>query len=297
MADYDPATQRALFAQTFSGTTNLDQRRRFAQELSDAKARDEERRQADFQAAQERNPQLMNAVTKRMGEERQFDTQRFNQNLAQQKLDIARDTADLKRQAETRMVEKTKLDIEKARYDLDRKYLNDRDTADFDRQEFELRSSGVIPGSSAYQRAVTDILIGLPHIDKDFRNMALKSAGINDPDQAWKEASDAVQKGASRASFKTPSGVSVTMQGEKPEKPEDIDAELAKAYALRDRATRAVDEGFLKLANEKVAALEAKKAGTQTQSAPAIVPERRRASDGSVWEFDPSTKKPIRKVE
>ena len=71
MAEYDdPLASRAAFAERFKSTGNLDQRRRFAQDISSAKAREEERDTAAFETLQRKDPQLMNAVTARSKERR-----------------------------------------------------------------------------------------------------------------------------------------------------------------------------------------------------------------------------------
>lgn len=210
----DPITDRALFAQRFSGTTNLEQRRRFAQDITTAKAAEDERRAMEFEGQQRANPQLMNAVTARSRERRMLGEGLERGDLARQRLEFDQGK---EQRANTIAQKKLQLDLgredrflRKEQLDIDRINREEDDTLAAEEDELKLREQ-VTPGSSAYQRGVLDIFLRRPYVNKEYRNMALKSAGFQDPEEAFKTAADAVEAGASRATVKLPGGGTATM--------------------------------------------------------------------------------------
>ena len=90
---------------------------------------------------------------------------------------------------------------------------------------------------------------------------------------------------------------------------EDLDDEISKAYADRSAAKKAAksnpDEGPERrvMVEDRIKKLEARKQQLEgAPAAPAVAAtpakiEQRRAPDGSIWEFDTATKKPLRKVQ
>lgn len=225
MADYDPATRRALFAETFkdyepefNGRTPLDTRRRRAQILTEAKAASEERDAALFEQQQRSNPNLMNAVTARDREDRMFREGVQRGSIARQRLEFDIGKED---RANILARKKFQLDLDredrflrKEAADIDRITAQEEDELGFDEDERALREK-VTPGSSAYQRGIFDILMKRKHLDRDFRNNVLKAAGVLDPEEAWRQAADAQDAGANRVTVKTPGGVTATFTNEK----------------------------------------------------------------------------------
>lgn len=214
----DPITDRALFAQRFSGTTNLEQRRRFAQDITTAKEMEDERRAQAFEQAQRADPRLMQAVTARRRETRQLQEGLERGDLARQRLEF-----DQGREQRANQIAQKKLQLDlgredrflrKEQLDIDRINREEDDTLAAEEDELKLREQ-VTPGSSAYQRGVLDIFLRRPYVNKEYRNNALKAAGYLDPEVAFKEAADAKQAGASRVTVKTPGGVTATFTNEK----------------------------------------------------------------------------------
>jgi hypothetical protein len=187
MADIlDPEERAAEFARTFRNTTDLDQRRRFAQDISESKLRDDERRAQAFEELQLRNPDVMRAVTGRMAEERQQRTANFNRSIAEKKLDwdqekaylankIAEDKLDLQIFQEKRMAAKAEREIQDAK-------RIEFDTDAFERGESELRDMGVLPGTQAYRDGMVRLVGKHPYIDREVRDVFLQGIGITDPD-------------------------------------------------------------------------------------------------------------------
>lgn len=219
MADpYDPVAEKALFAQRFSGTTNLEQRRRFAQDITRARAEEDERRAMEFEQQQRADPRLMQAVTARRRENRMLQEGFERGDLARQRLEF-----DIGRDERANRIAQKKLQLDMGREDrlmraqeleLQRAEQKEEDELGFDEDERVLREQ-VTPGSSAYQRGIFDILMKRKHLDRDFRNNVLKAAGVLDPEEAWRQAADAQDAGANRVTVKTPGGVTATFTNEK----------------------------------------------------------------------------------
>lgn len=311
--EYDPVERRALFAERFSGTTNLDQRRRFAQDISEAKERDEERAQALFEQRQQADPRLMQAVTARRRENRQLQEGLERGDLARQRFEfeqgreqrantIAQRRLQLDTNREERFLRKEQLEIDR----LDRE---EDDTLAAEEDELKLRES-TTPGSSAYQRGVLDIFLRRPYVNKDYRNQALKAAGYTDPEIAFKEAADAVQAGASRATAKLPGGGVATFTQEKRDLP-TVQRELTAARRLFAAAKKDAEPSNIEYAESLVRRLEQETQGlggtigpqpnqqtAQTPEPAAATPQAqvgtiwRVDKAGNQWEYDSATKKP-----
>jgi hypothetical protein len=285
--EYDPVAQRASFARQFIGTTNLDQRRRFAQDISEARERDEERQQQQFEERQRADPRLMQAVTARRREQRQAQEGFERGDLARQRFEfeqgreqrantIAQRRLELDTNREQRFMRKEQLEIDR----LDRE---EDDTLAAEEDELKLREA-TTPGSSAYQRGVLDIFLRRPYVNKDYRNQALKAAGYADPEVAFKEAADAVEAGASRATAKLPGGGTATFTQEKRDLP-TVQKELTAARRLFATAKKEAEPSNIEYAESLVRRLERETQGlggtigpqpsqqeAQTTAAPAAAP-------------------------
>lgn len=229
MADYDPATRRALFAETFkdvepefNGRTPLDMRRRRSQILTEAKEAAEARDAALFEQQQRADPRLMQAVTGRRRENRMLQEGFERSDLARQRFEFdqgkeQRATQVARKKLELDMGREERLN-QKLQMEMDIANRKEEDELGFDADEQKLRES-VTPGSTAYQRGIFDILLRRKNLDRDFRNNVLKAAGVIDPEEAWRQAADAVDAGASRATAKLPGGGTATFVSPKDEKP------------------------------------------------------------------------------
>lgn len=187
----DPVERRAAFAQSFRGTTNLDQRRRFAQDLSEAKARQEERDEALFEERQRQDPRLMQAVTARGRERRLANEAMDKADLAERKFTWDQEKASLSRGLQERSIllrEKQERRLfQQAQDDLDTAFRMEEDTYLFRQAEKGLRERGVMPGTKAYRDGLAQIVVDHPYVDPKYRDPIMKGAGITDPDDIQKQ--------------------------------------------------------------------------------------------------------------
>jgi hypothetical protein len=209
MAD-DPLGDKAAFAARFQGTTNLEQRRRYAQDLSDAKARDEERRNAEFEAAQEKNPELMRAVTGRMQENRAFTEGRVKANLAERKFISEQERAsrleainqkklELQQMQENRMISKAERELK----DAERMEM---DTDAFESGEQELRDQGFLPGSQQYRDGLMGLIAQHPYAANSFRQLVPGSKVQLDPEEIQSRIADFTARNPGVAFSMAPDG-------------------------------------------------------------------------------------------
>lgn len=186
MPEPTPAERRALFAQEFQDTTNLDQRRRYAQELSEAKARSEERDKADFELMQRRDPKLMQAVTGRDREKRLREEVFFRSDLAERKFSWDQEKAIRGQALQERSIAlREKMEqrqLSQAERELDDAFRIEDETDRFLQGEKGLRERGLIPGSSAYRNGLAQIMADNPYADPDIRKPFAEQSGITNPD-------------------------------------------------------------------------------------------------------------------
>lgn len=269
MADqpYDPVARRAAFAQEFIGTTNLDQRRRFQADITEAADRDEARRAAEYEQMQRRNPELMRAETGRRKQEQGEHEFRRKQNLAERKfawetekqgrldqLDTKR--LEIQMRQEDRMLRKEALDLDK----LDKQ---EEDMMAIEDTEYALRQK-FGPGTPEYRQGLVEAFINHPNVDKDYRQMALKESGFDDPDAAYEDALIKLRDfPGSRATIPLAGGGRVTLAGPKAEA--DIDSQIAKAQDRRAKAVKSADPEYLAFAESELSRLQGIKGGETTQ--------------------------------
>lgn len=241
MAD-DPLASRAAFAERFKNTTNLDQRRRFAQDISEARNREEERDQADFERMQLANPEVGRLVLAREKADQAARNQFAVRDLAERRFQWDQEKAsrleainakrmDLQMRQEDRL-------LKKAEMEMDRENRMEEDTLAVEDEEQRLRESGVLPGSAAYKQGMVDIFLKRPYVDKQYRNMALEAAGIQDPEAAFEAAANAIQAGASRASAKLPGGGTATFTSPKETKQEDVKIDTARLDRIKKERSK-----------------------------------------------------------
>lgn len=273
MADkpYDPVTERAVFAEEFSGTTNLDQQRRFRADISAAAERTESRRKAEYEQMQRSNPELMRAETGRRREEREARQGFLKQNLAERKLQWETEKAgrleqlnakrtEIQIRQEDRMLRKEALDLDA----LDKQ---EEDMLAIEDTEYALRQK-FGPGTPEYRQGLVEAFISHPNVDKSYRQMALKESGFDDPDAAYEDAVIKMRDfPGSRATIPLAGGGKATIVGPRAET--DIDSQIAKAQDRRARAVKSADPEYLAFAESELTRLQGMKTGTSPESAPA----------------------------
>lgn len=254
----DPITERALFAERFSGTQNPEQRRRFAQDITLAKERDSDRRAQEFEELQLRNPKVGQLVLSRQREERMGQAQRFQQGLAEERLALDEERMALSLRAEQRAIQKARLDMKKAELDMDRQLREEADTLSAEEEEFALREQ-FKPGSEDYKRGVLNLALRYPGLSKDYRRTMLESAGYTDPDAAYKAAADFAQQnpGSRVSGVPLPGGSKATITG--PAKPRElatVQKELDAARRMWGMAKKDAEPSNIEYAEARVRQLE-----------------------------------------
>lgn len=264
---------------------HISQRRRFAEDLSEAKARNDERLRMEFEELQRKDPQLMNAVTARRKEGRLADEGAMRQDLNERKFEriLNRDvTVDdlnerkfqLQEKASRLAAQKQFLDMEDAEAQMEAELI-------VQARERDIRMDPKTPpGSTAYQRAVLDLLIKNPEIKKDTRTTWLKQAGIEDPDAAVKAATEFVEAnpGSRVSGIPLPGGARASIVSQRNELSDDkLSSEIVRMGSIKDRA---IDEEVRGLADERLRelqAIKASRAGKTAQpastAAPSTAPE------------------------
>lgn len=306
----DELDRRAAFAETFKNTTNLDQRRRFAQDISEAKAREEERANAEFEQMQRDNPELMNAVTRRQAERRMLGAEVNRRDLAERKFQWDQEKGSRLESLNAKRLEiqmrQEQRALNKEERELERLDLEENDMEAIDGMEIELRQM-YGPNSPEYKQKMMEGLIRYPNLKKEKREAIAMQLGYQDPETALNSMNEFLkQPGARVTGVPLPGGG----RGSITPPDEDIDREILQVMAMREKA---YDEATRAKADEVIQSLNAKKAKTQTAqpTQPAQQPTqasqpgttvattllRRQAPDGTIWLFDPSTKKAVRKEE
>jgi hypothetical protein len=264
----DTLNRRAAFAQNFLNTGNLDQRRRFAQDISDAAERNKEREAAEFAELERSNPQLMNAVTGRMAEERLFEQGRQQAGLAERKFerlkerDVSVDrfqerSLKLREQANQRAIDEALFVQEEEEAANEAKLIVEMRESDI------RRDKATPPGSPAYKRKMLDLLIKNPDIRKETRDLWLKQIGFEDPDAAIAQAAALMSKdpNITRQSVKTGLGT-VTMEKPEAAKPAKVDVgrldrlkkNLAELNAKKDQSE--ADRDLIGYYSNEIAAID-----------------------------------------
>jgi len=278
----DTLNRRAEFAAQFQDTTNLDQRRRYAQDLTDAADRQKELDAAEFERLQQKNPQLMNAVTARSKERRMGREGMEKQDLAERRFDrqLNRDvTVDDLNERKFQLQEKTgAVQRKKALMDIDRAERELDDTFAYELGEQQLREE-FGPGSNEYRQGIVKLAASLPYLKKDIRQESLKEVGFEDPDAAFREATEFLKQGGKRVTgVPVGRGMKGTMEAPKAVESiteEDLDDEISKAYADRSAAKKAAksnpDEGPERrvMVEDRIKKLEARKQQLESGAAPA----------------------------
>lgn len=297
MADneYDPVARRAAFAQNFQNTTNLDQRRRFAQDISEAKTRDDERQKQEFEALQIRNPKVGQLMLNREKEDRMAMEGFQKQNLAERRLQFEQEKASRMETLNNKRIElqmrTEERAMRKAEMDLEREDLRQKDEIGMEDTEFNLRQQ-FGAGSQQYRDGLLQAALHFKNLNRDYRNTALKMAGIEDPEAAFKAASEAVaaNPGSRATSVPIPGGggAKISLTGPKPPATQNVDEELSKAYAARDRAKQHQDEDYRVFTENRIRELEAAKKGapaaaqSATQADPVQPPQDFQAAAAAV---------------
>lgn len=269
MADkpYDPISERAAFAQEFVGTTNLDQRRRFQADITAAADRDEARREAEYEALQRSNPELMRAETGRRKEEREARQGFLKQNLAERKLQWETEKAGRldqlnAKRLEIQMRQEDRL-LRKEALELDKIDKQEEDMMAIEDAEYALRQK-FGPGTPEYRNGLVEAFMAHPNVDKSYRQMALKESGFEDPDAAYEDAVIKLRDfPGSQATIPLAGGGRVTLAGPKAEA--DIDSQIAKAQDRRARAVKSADPEYLAFAESELSRLQGIKGGETTQ--------------------------------
>ena len=280
----DTLNRRAAFAQNFTSTGNLDQRNRFRQDISEAADRAKELEDAEFEALQRKDPKVMSAVTGRMKERRMAFEGQDRQALAERKFErqLDRDvTIDDLNERKFGLQEKTQsVQRRKALMDIDRAERELDDTFAYEVGEQQLRDE-FGPGTTEYRQGIVELAASLPYLKKDIRQESLKEVGFEDPDEAFRQASDFLKKGGKRVTgVPVGRGMKGTMEAPKSVDAiteEDLDDEISKAYADRSAAKKAAkanpDEGQERrvMVEDRIKKLEARKQQLESGSAPSTV--------------------------
>jgi len=281
--EYDPVTQRALFAQRFIGTTNLEQRRRFQQDITEAQDRDEARRAAEFEARQQANPSLMTAVTGRKREERLGYEGRMKQNLAEHRFQFDVDKAEKTDDLATLRLglqERTAARLErKEARDLKDAVRTQDETDALEEVEFSLRDKGLVPGMRRYNEEVLNIIARTPYADPQYRAALLKGIGIKaDPNEVMEQAAAIREQNPDAALTISPTGgITMRLPAKTPKKekaptPGRMDSlrdKMAKQRALPEEQQDKDYLSFLQseFEKEKTKVNPGSQASTQTPSA------------------------------
>lgn len=256
----DTLNRRAQFASQFSGTTNLDQRRRYAQDLTDAADRQKELDRQEFERLQIRNPEVGRLVLGREKEDRLAREAEIKGDLAERKFQDS-----LLRFDKTQNLREREFDLQKASRELDdeKKALDNfkstkakQQMLAFEKAETELRET-LGTGSADYKREMTNLVTKYPFLPKDYRSGVLKDLGHTDPDAALQEAFNAMNSGAKRVTgVPLPGGGRATFEAEPKV---DVDKELGIWQEKKAKAANLGDPDYLKFTEDKVKELQAMK--------------------------------------
>lgn len=258
----DTLNRRARFASQFSGTTNLDQRRRYAQDLTDAAARQEELDREEFENLQIRNPEVGRLMLGREKEDRLAREAAVKSNLAERKFEDSLTRFDRTQNLREKQFDlqraSRELSDEKAALDIFRETKEKEQTLQFEKAEMELRES-LGTGSQDYKRELTNLITKFPYLNKDYRTTVLKDLGHQDPDAALQGAYEAMRSGAKRVTgVPLPGGGKATFEAEPKV---DVDKELGIWQEKRAKALTLADPDYLKFTEDKVRELQAMKGG------------------------------------
>lgn len=262
-APYDPVAERALFAERFKGTTNLDQRRRFAQDITEAQARDQERRQQDSERFQVERPEVGRLMLAREKEDRAAREGFAKKDLAERKFQWDQEKAGRLDQLNTKRLEiqmrQEQRMIDKESRDLDKLDKQEEDMLAIEDTEYALRQK-FGPGTPEYRQGLVEAFISHPNVDKAYRQMALKESGFDDPDAAYEDAAIKLRDfPGSRATIPLAGGGRATIVGPKDEKSEapsagrmdSLRTKIQKQFALKPQERDADYLNYLQTEFEK----------------------------------------------
>lgn len=278
--DDDPVADRAAFAQRFKNTTDLDQRRRFAQDITTAKQAEDDRLEAEFQAEQQRNPKLMDAVTKRMAEQRNAREGAQRRDLSERRFTWEQEKAGRmdsisQKKLELQQLQEMRL-VDKADRELTDAIRSEKDTNEFVLKEGELRDRGFLPGSAEYRDGLLNIAARHPYVDPQFRRTLFEGSKIQmDADELQGELAQLqAQNPNASITLGADGRPTFRVSPARADKPKDLQAELDKAFAARDRAKQHQDEDYRKYTEERIASLQSQMKGqAPAQVAKPAIPE------------------------
>lgn len=303
MADIiDPTERRAVFAETFKDSGTLDQRRRRAQDISQAAERTKERRAQEFEQLQLNNPEVGRMVTGRMAEERQNRESIVRSNLAQDRFtwdqektrrleDLNERKLKLQQRQEDRMIRKTETELKDAeRFEFD--------TDAFERGEEELRGAGFLPGSSEYREGVINLAARHPYVKPDWRRTIFEGARIEmDADEAAAVLADIQAKNPGAAVTLSPDGrPTIRQPAKKPEK--SLTPSTGRMDALRTKIAREFEKKEDDRDTDYLNYLQSQFETEKAKGAPATPQATQGATiwrvdkTGKQWEYDAATKQP-----
>lgn len=189
----DPLTdvldKKAAFSQTFSGTTNLSQRRRYAQDISAAQDNRDEVNERTFNARLQNDPAFARTMTARDRLQLDRESRLRDDDLAERRFTfdmekttrmekLNRDKFDLDLQRERRMLEKEEEGLQEAkRITADTEFL--------EKAERDLRHGrGLFPGDPEYAKSAMDLLIRHPYAAPALRKSLVDAMRVDmDPEE------------------------------------------------------------------------------------------------------------------
>lgn len=242
----DPILDAARFAQQFKNTTNLQQRAKYARDITDANERDKQIAREEFEQLQIQNPEVGRLMLGREKAEQAARNQLHVRDLAERKFQWDMEKAnrlenlnakrlDLQMRQEDRMLKKAEIDMEKTALDMENELSQEEDMLGLVRAEREARQK-YGTGTQAYSDSLLDAAVRFKHVDKDFRETILKRVGIPDPEAAFKQYSEMVagNPGASVSGVPLPGGGRLSIKS-----PDDNSPKLDSATNSRlDRLTK-----------------------------------------------------------
>jgi len=172
------------------------------------------------------------------------------------------------------------MDIDRAERELD-------DNFAYEAGEMQLREEFGL-GTKEYREGVLGLAASLPYLSRQIRQESLKEVGFEDPDEAFRQASDFLKQGGKRVTgVPVGRGMKGTMEAPKAVESiteEDLDDEISKAYADRSAAKKAAksnpDEGPERrvMVEDRIKKLEARKQQLESGATPSTAPAVPRAS-------------------
>lgn len=173
--------KRAAFAATFGGTTNLAQRRRYQEDISQYQDAVEQEDQRQFNALnrQAEFADPLKARSVRVSEGRlKSDQEKFDwqTRMDEAKLKLSEETNALRAFQAQAALEREMRSVRDAR-------RIEEDTLSVEREEGMLRDANILPGSPEYAQRITEKLTRHPFVKPQYSDMLLKQARVEaDPE-------------------------------------------------------------------------------------------------------------------